>query len=254
MLCDRQHNAIGVCHGCCIQLHDSLQPQRSLVVFLVSTQHKAQLARSLSICRFKSRAHAVEVAAAKARTHYAPEGPSVEEEEASGQDAAPHAFKKQRTSKSRHNQEYWDCYFHRNACFAKASRPQPVHHTGTDSEEEDEEDQGAFSSWDEGSDFEGGCFDLDSDEEAEEEYAGQQHPQSFYKQPTCLMSVPAAFQQLVDFVKQLPSRVKDDKAAAHLKTFEARKVQANICTASEYSIYSIYMYLVYTAPLHRMAT
>lgn len=177
----------------------------------------------------------MEVAAAKARTHYAPEGPIADEEEASGHDAAPHNFKKQRTSKSRHNQKYWDCYFHRNACYARASKPQAVHQTGTDGEEADEEDQEAFSSWDQGSDSEGGCFDLDSDEEAEyEEYAGQQHPQSFYKQPTCLMSVPSAFQQLVNFVRQLPPRVKDDKAAAHLKTFEARKVQAgihNLCVA-----------------------
>lgn len=42
-----------------------------------------------------------------------------------------------------------------------------------------------------------------------------------------MMSVPSAFQQLVSFVRQLPSRVKDEKAAAHLKTFEARKV--DIC-------------------------
>lgn len=46
------------------------------------------------------------------------------------------------------------------------------------------------------------------------------------------MSVPSAFQQLVSFVTQLPFKVKGDKAAAHLKTFEARKVTVHLLAYS----------------------
>lgn len=200
-----------------------------LAALTLSVQHVNKLSSIQSICRLKSRVRAVEIAAAKARTNFIPEGPLAEEQEAKGPDAynaAPHNFKRQRTSKAYSNQEYWDCYFHRNQ---RASQPQPAHQTCDTDEEEDGNDQDPFSSCDQGSDPDSDCIDLDSDEEAEQECAGQQHqqhPQSFYKQPPCLMSVTSAFQQLVNFVKQLPQRVKDDKAAAHLKTFESRKVQS----------------------------
>ena len=218
-------------------VHDTYAPifrlQKLLAALLRPlVHHRADLSESYVTCRFKSRARAAEVAAAKARTHYTPEGPNAEDQEANTQDAAPHNFKRQRTSKSRSNQEYWDCYFHRNQRSARARNPQPAHQTCSDIEEEEDFDQNSFSSCDEGSDSDGDCIDLDSNEEEQEEYAGQQHPQSFYKQPPCIMSVPSAFQQLVNFVRQLPLRVKDDRAAAHLKTFEARKVEF-ICWHTE---------------------
>ncbi|KAL3133988.1 hypothetical protein ABBQ32_008428 [Trebouxia sp. C0010 RCD-2024] len=181
--------------------------------------------------RFKSRARAVEVAAAKARTLYTPEGPQTEGQEANDPDAAPRNFKRQRTNKALSSQEYWDCYFHRNQRNSRVSKPEPAPQTcGDDDEEEDQYDQDPLSSGAEGSDSDSDCIDLDSDDnsdKAEEGCAGQQHqqhPQSFYKQPVCIVTVASAFQQLVKFVKQLPPQVNEDKAAAHLTTFESRKV------------------------------
>lgn len=162
-----------------------------------------------------------------------PEGPQTEGQEANDPDAALHNFKRQCTSKAHSSQEYWDCYFHRNQRNSRVSKPQPAPQTCSDDDDEEEEDQydqDPLSSGAEGSDSDSDCIELDSDDssdQAQEGCAGQQHqqhPQSFYKQPVCLMSVASAFQQLVRFVKQLPPGVSEDKAAAHLTTFESRKV------------------------------
>ena len=68
---------------------------------------------------------------------------------------------------------------------------------------------------------------VDTDAEAQSRPAGQrqqQRPQSFYKQPPCVLSPAAAFEHLVKFVQQLPAHIVSDKAAAHLRTFASRKV------------------------------
>lgn len=127
------------------------------------------------------------------------------------------------------------------------SKPEPAPQTcGDDDEEEDQYDQDPLSSGAEGSDSDSDCIDLDSDDnsdKAEEGCAGQQHqqhPQSFYKQPVCIVTVASAFQQLVKFVKQLPPQVNEDKAAAHLTTFESRKVSSCQHTALLQNHFCVY--------------
>ena len=178
-------------------------------------------------CRFKSRTRVAEIAAAKARTNYIPEGPQAEEEEAKGEEGEKPNFKRQRTSKTHSNQDFWDCYFHRNERNVRR-KSQPVDESSDHEEEEDGEadDEEQFDHCQQASDSDSDCIDLDSDGEAHASggQQQQQHPQNFYKQPPRMLSPAAAFQQLVTFVQQLPAQITADKAAAQLKTFGAKKV------------------------------
>ncbi len=185
--------------------------------------------------RFKCRAHAAEIAAAKARTDYLPEGPQAEEE-ATHESAQPTAnnFKKRRLDSSHNSsRDFWDCYFHQNKRSVKRfKKQQHSQHPGASSDDDDDadhdEDDWAFMSDSDG------CSD-DYGEAEEENSAGngqQQQPQSFYKQVDQLLSPAMAFHQLVQLVQGFSSRVKEHKAAAHLKGFVTKKVCVkDICQA-----------------------
>ena len=189
-----------------------------------------------SACRFKCRAHAAELAAAKAQTQYFPEGPQADDEPGNDatQGAAP-SFKKRRIDggSGDNSRNFWDCFFRQTKCNVKKREghnrtPHQHHPCGSSGEEEEDDEQCPFGSWDSDSAFDCGSDDCDDDEEEEgENSAGnqqQQHPQQFYKQAAPVLGPPEAFQQLVHFVQGLPTKVKDQKSAAHLKGFASKKV------------------------------
>ncbi|KAA6422018.1 MAG: hypothetical protein FRX49_08036 [Trebouxia sp. A1-2] len=194
--------------------------------------------------RFKCRAHAAEVAAAKAQTQYFPEGPQADNEAGNDakQGAAP-SFKKRRTDGGScdSNRNFWDCFFRQTKSNVKKrqdhNRTQHQQHPcGSSDEDEEDNEQCSFGRWDSDSAFDLGSDDCDDDEEEEEENSArnqqQQHPQQFYKQAAPLLGPIEAFQQLVHFVQGLPNKVQDHRSAAHLKGFASKKVASKADLAS----------------------
>lgn len=195
--------------------------------------------------RFKCRAHAAEVAAAKAQTQYFPEGPQADDEAGNDatQGAAP-SFKKRRIDGGScdSSRNFWDCFFRQTKCNVKKRQDHNIqgtrhqqHPCGSSDEEEEDDEQRSFGNWDSDSAFDFGSDDCDDDEEEEDNSTGdqqQQHPQQFYKQAAPLLGPAEAFQQLVHFVQGLPTKVKDHRSAAHLKGFASKKVASKADLAS----------------------
>ena len=178
--------------------------------------------------RFRCRAHEAEIAAAKARTCFVPEGPQAEEENPSvAAEPSNPSFKKRRIDRPHTSRDFWDCYFRQTKQPArrKAHKQQPGSNVGRDEAgSDDDSDDCSFDSW--GS----SVFSDDEDEvEGKETNADseQQHPERFYKQAAPVISPALAFQQLVKFVQGLSNKIKEHKGASHLKGFASRKVGAS---------------------------
>ena len=186
--------------------------------------------------RFVCRAQQTEIARAKARTHYVPQGPPVE---GADNEKSSVSKKRQYAEQADNESHFWSSYFQkvptaaaRHAVAQKQRQRMCSANAATSCCEEDEnEDEEELYDEDEPpSDYES-LYDSSDGEDHDYSDFLRDLRDVIEAQGSGASAAQQAFTQLVQFVKGLPGDVVSSPAAARLKTFSSLQVQ-HLCMLS----------------------